>query len=83
MAITIEEKNIQRKIDLRTAKKSPNLEEMEKFVIGDRTVIYFKKGTPDHKIKERLAVYIRKLEYLDNKNYVPSEPIRTRNTKHD
>lgn len=83
MAITREEKNIQRKIDLRTAKKSPNLEEMEKFVIGDRTVIYFKKGTPDHKIKERLAVYIRKLEYLDNKNYVPSEPIRTRNTKHD
>lgn len=83
MAITREERNIQRKIDLRTAKKSPNLEEMEKFVIGDRTVIYFKKGTPDHKIKERLAVYIRKLEHLDNKGYVPPEPIRTRNVKHD
>jgi len=83
MAITREEKNALRKIALKVSQESPNLDEMEKFIVGDRTIIYFKKGTPDHQIKERLAVYIRKLEYLDNKNYVPSEPIRTRNTRHD
>lgn len=68
---------------IKSAKNSPKLEEMEAFRINDRTVIYFKVGTSDDKIKERLARHIENMEHLDNNNYVPTEPIKTNNKKNE
>lgn len=68
---------------LKSAEKSPILEEMIAFRVNDRTVIYYKKDTPEEKIKERLAKHIRNMEHLDNNGYVPPEPIRTNNKKNE
>jgi len=68
---------------LKSAEKSPILEEMLAFRVNDRTVIYYKKGTPEEKIKERLAKHIRNMEHLDTNGYVPPEPIRTNNRKYE
>lgn len=83
MAITNEEKRKQRKEALALTRQSPKLEEMESFRINDRTIIYFKKNTPDDKIKERLSRHIKNMEHLDTKGYVPPEPIRTNNRKYE
>lgn len=49
---------------IKLAEKSPNLQEMISVKVDSKTTIYFRKGTSEEKIKERLKAYAnRKFDY--------------------
>lgn len=73
------EKRSAREQAIIAATNSPNLDEMEVFYLDEerKTALYFKKGTSDTVIKERLSKHFRKLNSIDNKP-TPEDKIYTR-----